>query len=145
MTNFEQKLLDNGYIKFVLNCKTMKYEEPNGHTISTMNNLDHRYFHKGDKVLEKIRAGKSVMDKDFTWEDRKHEIVFGLHEKGKPTTLISPRPRIEVKRYVDGKLVLMQNEDFDDSMNYVLDNFTAEEIFSAMYDKEICFKAELSN
>lgn len=145
MTNFEQKLLDNGYIKFVLNCKTMKYEEPNGHTISTMNNLDHRYFHKDDKVLDKIRAGKSVMDKDFTWEDRKNEIIFGLHEKGKPTTLISPRPRIEVKRYVDGKLVLTQNEDFDDSMNYVLDNYSPEEVFEAMYDKNKCFKAELSN
>jgi hypothetical protein len=145
MTNFEQKLLDNGYIKYILNCKTMKYEEPKGHITSTMQNLDHRYFHKDDKVLEKIRAGKSVMDADFTWEDRKNEIVFGLHEKGKPSTLISPRPQIEVKRYEDGKLVITQNEDFDDSMNYILANVSAEEIFLAMYDKEKCFKVELSN
>ena len=91
MTEFEDMLIDKGYIKHILNCKTMMYEIANKHVISTMVNLDHRYIHKTDEVLlKKIEQGKSVMDDDFTFEDRKDVICFGLHEKGKPPTLIHP-------------------------------------------------------
>jgi len=142
MTQFEQMLLDKGYIKHILNCKTMKFEIAKGHTISTMVNLDHRYFHNTDtNILQKITSGKSVMDEDFTWEDRKGEICFGLHEAGKPSTLISPRPRIKVKRIKDGKEVI-ENEQWDDSMNVVLKDIPHEEIFKAMYDKSICFEID---
>jgi len=73
----------------------MKYELAKGHTISTMVNLGHRYIHETDKkLLDKIAAGKSVMEEDFTWDDRKGEICFGLNEAYKPPTLCSPRPRI---------------------------------------------------
>ena len=55
MTQFEQMLLNKGYIKHILNCKTMKYELARGHNISTLVNLDHRYFHRDDKIiLQKI-------------------------------------------------------------------------------------------
>jgi len=142
MTQFEQMLLDKGYIKHILNCKTMKFEIAKGHTISTMVNLDHRYFHNTDtNILQKITSGKSVMDEDFTWEDRKGEVCFGLHEAGKPSTLISPRPRIRVKRIKDGKEVI-ENEQWDDSMNVVLKDIPHEEIFKAMYDKSICFEID---
>ena len=142
MTQFEQMLLDKGYIKHILNCKTMKFEIAKGHTISTMVNLDHRYFHNTDtNILQKITSGKSVMDEDFTWEDRKGEVCFGLHEAGKPSTLISPRPRIKVKRIKDGKEVI-ENEQWDDSMNVVLKDIPHEEIFKAMYDKSICFEID---
>lgn len=144
MTNFENMLIDKGYIKHILNCKTMKYEIANKHVISTMVNLDHRYIHKTDEVLlKKIEQGKSVMDDDFTWEDRKGVICFGLHEKGKPPTLINPRPRIEVKRIKDGKEVI-ENEQFDDSMNVVLKDIPHEEIFKAMYDTDIVIKIDLT-
>lgn len=144
MTQFEQMLLDKGYIKHILNCETMKFEIAKGHTISTMVNLDHRYFHKTDEnVLQKIAIGKSVMEEDFTWEDRKGEICFGLHEVGKPPTLISPRPRIEVTRIRDGKEVI-ENEQYDDSMNVVLKDVSHEEILKAMYDKSIVIKIDLT-
>jgi hypothetical protein len=61
VTQFEQMLLDKGYIKHILNCKTMKFEMAKGHTISTMVN----------HILQKIASGKSVMEEDFTWENRK--------------------------------------------------------------------------
>jgi hypothetical protein len=144
MTQFEQMLIDNGYIKHILNCKTMKLKKATGHTISTMENLDHRYFHKTDEnVLHKIAIGKSVMEEDFTWEDRKGEICFGLNEYGKPPTLISPRPRIEVRRIKDGKEVI-ENEKYDDSMNVVLKEIPHEDILKAMYDKSVVIKIDLT-
>ena len=139
MTQFEQMLLDKGYIKHILNCKTMKFEIAKGHTVSTMVNLDHRYFHNTDvNLLDKINKGKSVMDEDFTWEDRKGEICFGLHEAGKPSTLISPRPRIRVLK---NNIILTEQN--DDAMNIVLKEIEYEEIFKAMYDKSICFEFDL--
>jgi hypothetical protein len=144
MTQFEQMLLDKGYIKYILNCKTMKFEIPKRHTISTMVNLDHRYFHNTDtNILQKIESSKSVMEEDFTWEDRKGEICFGLSEAGKPPTLISPRPQIKIKRIKEGKQVI-ENEQLDDSMNLVLQIIPHEEIFKAMYDKSICFEIDLT-
>lgn len=144
MTQFEQMLLDKGYIKYIFNCKTMKYELSKGHTISTMVNLDHRYFHKTDEnVLQKIANGKSVTEEDFTWEDRKGEICFGLNEVGKPPTLISPRPKIEVKRIKDGKEVI-ENEKHDDSMNVVLKHIPHEEIFKSMYNKKNVITIDLT-
>lgn len=144
MAQFEQMLLDKGYIKHILNCKTMKFDIAKGHTISTMVNLDHRYFHNTDEnILQKIASGKSVMEEDFTWDDRKGEICFGLRQVGKPLTLISPRPRIEVKRIKDDKEVV-ENEQYDDSMNVVLKDIPHEEIFKAMYDKRIVIKIDLT-
>jgi len=143
MTQFEQMLLDKGYLKYILNSTTMKFEEAKGHTISTMVNLDHRYFHQYDRnILRKIESGKSVMEEDFTWEDRKGEIRFGLREAGKPPTLISPRPRIEVTRIKEGKEVV-QNEQWDDSMNVALQYISHEKILKAMYDKSIVIRIDL--
>jgi len=144
MTQFEQMLLDKGYIKHILNCKTMKFEMAKGHTISTMVNLNHRYFHNTDtNILQKIESGKSVMEEDFTWFDRKGEICFGLNQVGKPPTLINPRPRIEVKRIKEGREVI-ENEQYDDSMNVVLKDISHEEIFKAMYNKSIVIKIDLT-
>jgi hypothetical protein len=144
MTQFEQMLLDKGYIKHILNCKTMKFEMAKGHTISTMVNLDHRYFHNTDtNILQKIASRKSVLEEDFTWFDRKGEICFGLHEAGKPPTLINPRPRIEIKRIKKGEYVV-ENEQLDDSMNVVLKYISHEEIFKAMYNKSIVIKIDLT-
>ena len=143
MTQFEQMLLDKGYIKHILNCKTMKFEIAKEHTISTMVNLDHRYFHNTDEILQKIAIGKSVMEEDFTWEDRKGEIRFGLDELGHPPTLISPRPRIEVKRIKKGKEVV-ESEHYDDSMNTVLKYIPHEKIFEAMYNRSVVIKIDLT-
>lgn len=144
MTKFEQTLIDNGYVKHILNCKTMKFEKTDKHIISTMQNIDHRYFHNTDKnILQKIDDGKSVMEEYFTWDDRKGEICFGLHEFGKPPTLISPRPRIEIKRFKDGQIII-EDEQFDDAMNIVLKEICFDEIFKAMYDKSICIKIDLT-
>lgn len=68
MTGFEKYLIDNGWEKFVMNTNTMELERTDKHIISTMVNLDHRYFKDGN------------------------QIIFGLSEKGKPCTLIYPRP-----------------------------------------------------
>jgi len=148
MTAFESMLIDKGYKKYVLNCKTMKYQPTDKHIISTMINIDHRYIHETDDViLRKIEQGKSVMDDDFTWEDRKGVICFGLHESNKPPTLISPRPRISVtrERYVNGeKVILIEDESFDDSMNLVLSEEKPELILKALFDNSILFEYYLT-
>lgn len=139
MTSFEQFLLDKGYIMFAFDSKEMKYYKPKNHTISTMVNLGHSYIHNSDSnLLDKIEQGKSVMEDDFTWEDRKNEIVFGLREKDKPPTLISPRPRLDI--YRQGFTI---REDRDDAMNIALSNFSNEEIFEAMYNKDISLELKL--
>ena len=149
MTNFENMLIDKGYIKHILNCKTMKYELANRHVISTMINLDHIYIHKTNEVLlKKIEQGKSVMDDDFTWEDREGVICFGLHEANKPPTLINPRPKISVKRELDfngEKMIVIEDEWFDDSMNLALSKEEPEQIFKALFDSSIFFNYDLTD
>ena len=149
MTAFENMLIDKGYKKYVLNCKTMKYEPVDNHIISTMVNLDHRYIHQTDEVLlKKIEQGKSVMDGNFTWYDRKGVICFGLNEANKPPTLINPRPKISVKRERDfngKKQIVIENESFDDSMNLALINETPEQIFKALFDSSIFFNYDLTD
>lgn len=149
MTQFEQMLLNRGYIKYILNCKTMRYELARGHNISTLVNLAHSYFHKDDKIiLQKISNSIPVFVEEgtlptITLEDRKGEIIFGLHESKKPPTLIYPRPRIEIKRIKDGKIII-EGEYLDDSMNIVLNYVPHEEIFKAMYDNTIILKVDLT-
>lgn len=143
MTKFEEELIDNGYLTHTFNWKTMKYERWRN-IISTMVNLDHRYIHKDNKLmLDKINSGISVMGDDFTFKDREGEICFGLNEFGKPPTLISPRPRIEIKRIIEGNIVF-ENEQIDDSMNIVLREKSFKEIFKAMYDDRIVIKIDLT-
>lgn len=148
MTKFEQFLIDKGYIMFAFNAKEMKYYKSKSHIISTMVNLGHSYIHNSDtNLLKKIEQGKSVMEDDFNWEDRKNEIVFGFREKDKPPTLISPRPRIIVKRFRtinEKQIEVIENQDFDDSMNIVLSKIDFEDIFKAMYDNSIYFDFDLT-
>jgi hypothetical protein len=143
MTSFEQMLLDKGYLKFIFNGNTMKYEVAKGHTISTMVNLGHIYIHSSDtNLLNKIEQGKSVLEEDFTDDIRVNQICFGRSEKGKPPTLISPRPRIEIKRFRNDREVT-ENEGRDDSMNHVLKEIPFDKIFEAMFDRSIIFKFDL--
>lgn len=131
MTNFEKFLIEHGYQKYILNCKTMKYERTDTHTVSTLSNLDHRYFHVSDlPANQNIHEGKPVTE--WGEGERKGEIVFGLSEFGKPPTLISPRPKIRINR--DGVTL---NQTMDDVMNIVLMNFTPERIYDAMYSPNI--------
>lgn len=136
MTSFEQFLIDKGCIKFVLNLRTKKYEVATNHTLSTLVNLDHRYIHHSDEdLLMKIAAGKSYMDEDFTMEQRKNEIIFGLNERDKPATLIYPRPKMQTGDIPTTCLG-------DDCMNAALQQFSPEEIFQAMYDRSIVLQVK---
>lgn len=148
MTSFENFLIDKGYICFAFDCKEMKYYKPKHHVISTMLNLGHFYIHKTDLILlQKIEQGKSVMEEDFTFNDRKNQISFGLNEAGKPPTLIHPRPKIKVKKsvFIDNiKHEIIQTEFNDDAMNIVLSKIDFEQILKAMYDKSICFDFDFS-
>ena len=140
MTKFEQFLIDNGYIKFIINTKTWKYEIPKYHTISTMSNIDHRYIHNDDPLLKKIQNDE-IIGKGITFDDRRGEIRFGLHEHKKPPTLIYPRPKMEVNRdgivtrnYITGDGIF---GDLDDNMNVVLQQIDHVEILKSMYDGTI--------
>jgi hypothetical protein len=63
------------------------------------------------------------------------KIAVGLHEAYKPVTLIHPRPRILIEKIVDDEVIRMSEYE-DDSMNIILQKFSFDEIFEAMYDKE---------
>lgn len=96
MTYFEQYLISIGYKRYrkVFDKKAWHYiEDSNGYFFSTMiaGCLDYRYILNGG------------------FED---EIIFGLHEKSKPPTLIWPRTVLD-----------------DDSMNIMLKDNTPEEIY----------------
>jgi hypothetical protein len=146
ITKFERMLIDNGYKKYQFNGKNMKFELATDHVISTMGNIDHHYIHKSNtNALQKIEKGLAVSGEfgDFTFEDRKGEICFGLHESGKPPTLISPRPRIEVKRINQGNIEI-ENEYYDESMNVVLANIPHDEILKAKFDHSIVLKIDLT-
>lgn len=131
MTKFEKFLLNKGYMMFAFNAKEMKYYKPQSHIISTMVNLGHTYIHSSDtNLLGKIERE----DNNITWEDRKNEIRFGLNEKDKPTTLIYPRPRIEVIKEENGYRKVI-NEKLDDAVNIVFAKIDFETILTAMFDK----------
>lgn len=68
MTHFEQHLISVGFERFEYDKKTKQLIPAIGYNLSSIGNLDYRFI-KGDL-----------------------QIVFGLHEKGKPPTLIYPRP-----------------------------------------------------
>lgn len=152
MTSFEKYLQQIGYIKHAFDSSKMQYYIPTRHIISTMSNLAHVYIHSTDKVLlDKIEKEKKVtLEKEsdlITFADRSKEIVFGLHEHGKPPTLITPRPNIKVKRkeIIDGvEQIVTYTQWFDDSMNVALSKQTPEEIYKAMYDENIIFEYDFT-
>ena len=57
-------------------------------------------------------------------------IVWGLHEHKKPPTLIYPRPRINYQGL---------NQQYDDAMNICLKREINENIYKALFDKNILF------
>lgn len=128
MTTFEKYLIDNGYDMHTYDLKNRTFVKAKNHFISTMTNISHSYIHKDDKEHSKY-------------------IVFGLREKGKPPTLIYPRPKIRVKKFIDtdnGKLQVVIDQKNDDPMNICLSKETPETILKAMYDDSIIFKYDLT-
>lgn len=140
MTLFEKALINKGYIRFVYDKKTDSYKQVQEFIISSMVNLNHIYFHESDPIIEKIKSGVKLAQ--MSDKDREKQIIFGLNEYGKPATLIYPRPRIEISRLINGCRYVLK-EEHDDNMNYVLMNYSFEEIFTALYDKSIIFKGEV--
>lgn len=112
MIAFEKYLLSKGFKKYRFNCKTMSLQEANDHHISTLENLDHRYI-KDDKY-----------------------IIVGLCERGKPVTLEYPRPHIRVVR--NGEEL---DERHDDAMNIILREKSFDEIYEAMFNKDITLES----
>lgn len=93
MIQVEEVLLKNGYLKFVFKFKPMRYQLATNEIISTMSNLDFRYFHNTNPIIEKIKCGKLVEDDGITWEDRKGEIIVGLEKRGESPRLLTPIPK----------------------------------------------------
>lgn len=120
MIKFEEYLVSKGYEQFAFSFDK-GYYKPNSYIISSMVNLGHIYIHP----------------------DKEDKIIIGLHEKHKPVTLITPRPRIELKRLIDEKVVIF-NERFDDEMNVVLSKIDFDLIYEAMFNKDIIIKVDLT-
>lgn len=127
MTSFEKILVDRGYVKFTYHKN--KFIKPKYHIISTMVNLCHMYFHNSDPIVYKIENNLPI-----TLEDRKNEICFGLHEVGKPSTLIYPRPNIKTIQTTNN--IIFDRGINDDIMNNILSKYTFDEIFESMFNRE---------
>ena len=115
----EEYLLSIGYKKMVFDTKEMRLKDYGDEILSTLGNLDFRYV-KGNKTF-----------------------IWGLHEFSKPPTLVSPRPKIEVKRLDEDGNICLLNESLDDSMNLVLSKYEPKEIYEAI-DSGLCFKFDLT-
>lgn len=75
------------------------------------------------------------------------ECVWGLSEKGRPPTLIYPRPRIYVKRReviggVECNVIYDNNR--DDSMSICIEKEEPEVIAKAMFDDNLYFEYDLT-
>lgn len=80
-------------------------------------------------------------------EDLENQIIWGLSQYGKPPTIIYPRPKINVKKHREfngTKIMFIENESMDDSMNLLLEKVNHEKIFKAMFDKSIIFNFDLT-
>ncbi len=98
---------------------------------------------KGDYSSMGKIADYFVKDDNF-----ENVIIWGLHEAGKPPTLIYPRPNITViknKREKDTLISRIHTEVWDDSMNTCLQKETVEDIYKALFDKTIEFKYETNS
>ena len=114
-------MITKGYIRFSYNEKTKQYIEPKDYNLSSVGDecLEYTYYHKDDKIVNKIRNNETVIN-----SDKDNRIVFGLSEKGKPPTLLYPRP-IFATREDDGSVVIQSS---DDPINRFLGKYTNEEI-----------------
>lgn len=116
MTAFEQYLIDNGWLKFIVTGRPGHYVRTDRHDLSTIGNLDHRYFHKDDQAVEKIERGEELNP-----DDTARMIIFGLHECHKPPTLIRPRGNIRIFETING-VKWREHMVTDDDMNRLLDS-----------------------
>ena len=129
MTSFEQYLINKGYIRFSYNEKTKQYIEPIEYNLSSVGGecLEYTYYHKNDKIVNKIRNNETVID-----SDKDNRIVFGLSEQGKPPTLLYPRPTIAIKL----NNISTSIEANDDYMNRFLAAFNNHNILAVLKQKE---------
>lgn len=88
-------------------------------------------FIEGNYVPNRINDYSTMQEGGIsvTYTKGNREITYGLHEFGKPPTLIFPRPKIKV--VINGKEF---DECSDDAMNICLREEKAENIYEAMFD-----------
>jgi hypothetical protein len=120
---------------------------------------DDLIFTEGDKYSEKSRFYWSADTDDFSSMlvgglcvhyvkdmDFENQILWGLCEYGMPPTLISPRPKISVRRFVDynGEKVMRRiTEERQSSMEVCLKNECHQDIFEALFN-ERAFEYDLT-
>ena len=104
MTAFEQYLIEQGFER--MTYKNGLFVSAKGYLLSSMGDIDYRYI-KGKK-----------------------QIIFGLHEKNKPATLIYPRPFIKSS---DPDIYSFS----DDAMNRILMKYKPEQVLNAIFDRTI--------
>ena len=137
VSKFEQYLLDKGYTRYYIDCRrpgTIKDTTPNNDFCYSSMDIVTALYIKDDVTF-----------------------VYGLHEKGHPPCLISPRPTVKVHRkehneYVDfytNELVITEKtvytEVWDASIDIVFEKETIEDIYNACLDKTIVFEYDLTN
>jgi hypothetical protein len=109
MTPLELYLIESGYTRYRSDGTIARDTD----TYSTMGSL---YF-------------------DYVLGDKSYRI--GLHERDKPATLISPRPKVIREMSVNGRYFRYNNAElFDDTMNILLARYTPKELIQLIESGE---------
>lgn len=86
------------------------------------------------------RLGRTIDELKNLFEKVGITFVWGLHEKDKPPTLISPRPKIRKKITIGKeKRTVIRNERWDDLMNECLNTFPHKIIIEQAISKKAIF------
>lgn len=80
--------------------------------------------------------------------DDNETIIYGLGERGKPPTLLSPLPRVFVKRPIEDdenpNAFVIDTESNQSSIEVMFQQESYEQIYEAMFDQSIVFRYDLT-
>jgi hypothetical protein len=108
-----------------------------------------RFLHSKGYRLKVYRNRELVSVKRFTlslmgdsaayYIKDNQTVIYGLNEKGKPPTLLSPLPQVFVKRETETKSNIHQS-----SIEVMFQQESYEQIYEAMFDQSIVFRYDLT-
>jgi len=133
MHGFDRYLEGRGYKSFAFNSETGRLEETGSNSISSLGPIGLLYIHSSNEAMKLVDKGESIKGLDI-----KDCFILGLNEGGGSPTLISPRPKIKVKKTC-GLVWWLEFEWRDISMALAFENESLEDIYNAAINQDVTF------